>query len=234
LDEGGARFAIYFAPRGDSLLARFGEGWLGRRAATGETAPRLPLDGFPAERLAALTAEPARYGWHATLKPPFRLRAGTSPGELAALAMGFAAARLPFEIPALELASLDGFLALVPRETPPLLTGLAEDCVRAFDGFRAPPPAEELARRRAHPLTPRQEVLLARWGYPYVMEEFRFHMTLTTRLAAAERGRVAAALEPRVAPFARRPVAVDAVTLFVEPGPGQPFREVRRFPFDGA
>ena len=34
-------------------------------------------------------------------------------------------------------------------------------------------------------LTDRQEALLTQWGYPYVMEEFRFHITLTGALDPA-------------------------------------------------
>jgi len=229
-----ARFALYFTPRRSSPLARFGRSWLGRDSASGLAVPQPALDGIPPERLTAITAEPRRYGWHATLKAPFRLASGMGLGDLVAHAMVFAAARLPFEIPALELAALDGFLALVPREPPTLLAGLAEDCVRAFDAFRAKPGPGAPPRQPPRPLSLRQSALLERWGYPYVMEEFRFHMTLTERLAEEERRRVAAALGPRLARLLGRPVPVDAVTLFVEPEPGQPFRELRRFPFEGA
>ena len=229
-----ARFAIYFAPRRWSALARFGRAWLGRDALTGEAVKRLSVPGFSEAELAALTAEPARYGWHATLKPPFRLAEGTTLGELVAYTMGFAAARLPFEIPALELGSLGGFLAFVPSSPPPLLSCLAEDCVRAFDGFRARPEKAASARRGLRPLSPRQQALFARWGYAYVMEEFRFHMTLTARLGAEERARLKRALEPRLGRLLARPVAVDAVSIFVEPGPAEPFRELRRFPFEAA
>ncbi len=229
-----ARFAVYFAPRRSSLLARFGCSWLGRDARTGEAVAQPSLDGIPPDRLAALTAEPRRYGWHATLKAPFRLAPDASLGDLVAHAMAFSAARLPFEIPALELGSLGGFLALVPRATPPLLAGLAEDCVRAFDGFRAKPGRGAALPGRPRPLSRRQAALLERWGYAYVMEEFRFHMTLTARLPDEERGRIAAALAPHLARLVGRAVPVDAVSLFIEPGPGQPFRELRRFPFEGA
>src|SRR5438445_432365 len=36
-------------------------------------------------------------------------------------------------------------------------------------------------------LSARQAELLARWGYPYVHDEFRFHMTLTGPIADDER-----------------------------------------------
>lgn len=234
MDLRAARFAIYFTPRSTSPLATFGRYWLGRDAAANPDTQRLMLDGFTAQRLAALTAEPAHYGWHGTLKSPFRLAAGRTPGELVAHLMAFAAARLPFEVPSLRVAALGEFVALVPEETPALLSGLAMDCVRAFDDFRAAPTEAELARRRQHSLTVRQEALLARWGYPYVMEEFRFHMTLTTGLAAEERARMISALEPRVAELCRRPLPIDGVTLVMQPSPDAPFRDVRRFSFEGA
>jgi hypothetical protein len=148
--------------------------------------------------------------------------------------MGFTAARLPFEIPALELGSLGGFLALVPSATSPLLAGLAEDCVRAFDLFRATSDNAAPARHWSTRLSPRQKTLLQHWGYPYVMDEFRFHMTLTTRLAAEERARVTAALASSLEKILGRAIAVDAVSIFVEPGPGEAFRELRRFSFEAA
>lgn len=229
-----ARFAIYFAPRPESALGRFGSAWLGRDAASGKPVPHLTAEGFSAARLAALTAEPARYGWHATLKPPFRLASGQTLDGLLARLAAFAATRRTFEIPGLQLGSLGGFLALLPSAVPPPLTSLAQDCVRAFDLFRAPASPDELARRRGGRLIARQEALLARWGYPYVLGEFRFHLTLTARLEAAERRRLAAALAPLVAPICRAPVPIDAVSLFAQEAPDAAFRELRRFPFAGA
>ena len=229
-----ARFAVSFAPRRWSALGRFGRSWLGRDAATGEAVERFHLPGFTAAELAPLTAGPARCGWHAALKPPFRLAAGTTPGDLVAFAMSFAAARLPFEIPGLALEASEGSLALVPSAVPPLLAGLAEDCVRVFEPFRAPAEKPELARARRARLSPRQTSLLERWGHPFVMEEFRFRMTLARPLREAEGERMKAALERPLERLLRRAVAVDAVVIFVEPAPGEAFRELRRIPFAGA
>ena len=227
------RFAIYFTPRRTSQIAEFGRRWLGRDAKAGSFLPGIPVDGFSAERIAALTAAPAHYGWHATLKAPFRLAEGQAPGDLVARLYAFAGARLAFEIPFLRLTSLDGFLALTPNQTPSLLTGLAIDCVRAFEEFRAPLSSKELARWSERRLTPRQRELLARWGYPYVMEEFRFHITLTGRMEPGERHSLMAALSPSIARICRRPLAIDAVTLCAQVSRREPFREIRRFTFEG-
>ena len=48
--------------------------------------------------------------------------------------------------------------------------------------FARPPGAAELERRRKAGLSAAQEKMLLRWGYPYVLDEFRFHLTLTGRL----------------------------------------------------
>jgi hypothetical protein len=110
---------------------------------------------------------------------------------------------------------------------------LAEDCVRCFDAFRAPPSDDELAKRRRAPLTATQEALLVHWGYPYVMDEFRFHMTLTARLAAPEASRLEAILSPLVAPLCGEALRIDAIGLFHQPAPEEHFRLVRRYRLAG-
>ncbi len=218
------RYALYFAPVADSGLARFGERWLGEPA----------LAGFDAGRLRALTDAPRHYGFHGTLKPPFHLADGCDAARLRQAAATFAMRQAPFEIDALRLRAIGDFVALVPAAPPPALSALAEACVTAFDSYRAPPDSAELAKRHAAGLTPRQAVLLARWGYPYVMDEFRFHLTLTGPIAdAAERTRVVDLLAPLVAPLLAQPVPVRELCLFHQPDRATPFRPTDRFAFGG-
>jgi putative phosphonate metabolism protein len=224
------RYAIYWAPPRDHPLWHAGCAWLGRDPETGETfAPPL-LDGLDRARHAAITAEPARYAWHATLKPPFRLAAGETEASLDTAMSRFAATRSAFPAPTLAVSVLSGFLAVTPAEPSPMLDALAAECVAAFDPFRAPPEAAERARRRAAGLSARQESLLARWGYPYVMEEFRFHLTLTTRLPAEEAERMRRALGLHLADALSAPVMIDAIALYAEPAPAAPFTLLRRYP----
>lgn len=226
------RYAIYFAPAAGSDLARFGDRWLGRNAETGASLEQPALSGFDAALLHELTEAPRQYGFHGTLKPPFRLADGCDAGDLRRALAGFAAQRRGFEIEALTLEGIGGFIALAPDEPSPALSDLAGSCLIEFDPYRAPPDAGELARRHAAGLTPRQGELLARWGYPYVLDEFRFHLTLTGPIAdAAERARLARLLGPLVAPLLLQPLPVRELCLFHQPDRAAPFRLIQRFPF---
>jgi putative phosphonate metabolism protein len=213
-----ARYALYFAPEPGTALARFGADWLG----SGADQP---------EGWAEVTKDARHYGFHATLKPPFRLAAGKRVAELEAAIADFAAGRAAFTEPPLELAELHGFLALRPKGTPAAIHDLADACVRAFDAFRAPPSEAELKKRLAAPLSDRQKRHLADWGYPYVLDTFRFHMTLTKRLEDMDRARWRAVLEPRLGEVLTEPVRFAAVWLFHQPQAGADFVAAKRFPF---
>jgi putative phosphonate metabolism protein len=231
------RYAVYFAPPPASPWGVFGASWLGRDAATDAAVPQPPIAGIAPEEFAALTAAPRRYGFHATLKAPFALRPGATLRDLAAALETLAAARAPAPLPPLEPTRLDDFIALVPAGHPAGVNELAAECVRALDAWRAPPAPAELARRRLRRLTERQERHLDRWGYPYVLADYRFHMTLTGSIDAVPMQRVAAVLaaaRAAVAALAHVPLVVDALALFEERGPGKPFVERVRMPLGAA
>lgn len=225
------RHALYYAPPEGSDLARLGADWLGRDAAG---RPVLPADpALPGCRpLAALTVSARRYGLHGTLKPPLRLAEGRSAEELLAAARDWAARRPPVALGPLRVATLGSVLALLPEVQSATLARFAADLVRDLDGFRAPPTPEELARRRAAGLSPRQEALLAAWGYPYVMEEFRFHVTLTDALAPAELPLLRAAAEAWFAPVLGRPQVMEDLAVFGEDEGGL-FHLIARLPLGG-
>ncbi|MCU0984928.1 MAG: DUF1045 domain-containing protein [Acetobacteraceae bacterium] len=227
------RFALYFAPPRDHPLWRIGCTLLGRDPESGEEIAPPRLDGIAPDRFAAITEDPRRYGWHATLKAPFALAEGTDAAMLEAALARFAAARAPFPMPPLVLSDLKGFLAVVPEARSEALWSFAATCVSAFDAFRRPPSEAELARRRRGGLDAVEDANLVTWGYPYVMERFQFHMTLTSRLAEEERRVVAAALSPLLAGALAVPLVAAEVSLYAEPSAGAPFRLVRRYPFGG-
>ncbi len=224
------RYAVYYAPPIESALHRVGSAVLGRDAWSGTAVAQPAFDGVPHDRVAAITAAPRLYGFHATLKPPFAPVPECTAAEIAGALETFAAGVPPFDAPALRLAEIGGFLALVPRAESPELSAFAERAVRAFEPFRAPLSAAEHARRAHAPLDVRERELLAAWGYPYVLDRWRFHLTLTGQLEPSERSIVRAALEPLVAPLCCEPLRIDALALFVQPEAGLPFRCAARFP----
>lgn len=223
-----ARFAIYWLPEG--RLSAWGESWLGWQMAEGRPLPRPEVPGLPAP-IEGLTAAATVYGLHATIKPPFRLAAAATEADLRAALAAFCATERPVTAGELALTDLGGFLALTPTGDSTALNAMAGRAVAAFDAFRAPAPPDETARRRAAGLTPGQEEMLTRWGYPYVMEEFRFHVTLTGRLPADQRGPVAQILRAAVAPHLPRPFTVGALSLVGQTAAG--FRLVAHHAFTG-
>jgi putative phosphonate metabolism protein len=210
------RVAIYWAPELDDPLHAAGSAWLGRDA---ETAARVAQPAIPG--LADITADPRGYGLHATLKPPFRLATGYQ--AFLAEATRWAAGIAPFALPPLSVQDLKGFLALRETEPCPPLHALADSAVAALDHHRAPPSEEELARRRKAKLTPAQEEMLTRWGYPYVMGEWQFHVTLTHRLPAQEAARIRPLAEAHFTGLVEQPRQVGTVCIFTQAAPGQPF-----------
>lgn len=225
------RYALYYCPPEDSDLYRFGCRWLGRDPITGALKEQPTVAGITPARLANVTSNARHYGFHGTLKPPFRLHPQATEAQFVRSVARFAAQLRPFTAPPLVLKELSGFLALQCARLSPEIDTLAAATVTALDRFRAPPTEAELAKRRAAGLNERQEEMLVRWGYPYVMDQFRFHLTLTCRLPdAAERAAFRQALEPMVARFAAEPLRVEAIALFRQDSRETPFLLTRYFP----
>ncbi len=226
------RWAVYYAPPAAQPLWHLGCAWLGRDPETGRALVR-PACGLDPEAIHAITATAAHYGFHATLKPPFALADGRGPEALAAAVRTLAARVAPFAAPPVRPATIGGFRALTLTAPCPAMEALAAACVTELDPFRAPPTAEELAKRRATPLSPRQSAMLDRWGYPHVLDEFQFHMTLTDRLEGPDAHLVDAALESLFGPFASLPLPVRDIALYHQPDRAGPFRLTARIPLTG-
>lgn len=219
------RYAVYVLPD-DPSLAAFGASWLGWDIAAGLPCVQPDIAG-----LNGATATPRRYGFHATLKPPFRLADGTSTDGLARDVSRLAYETSPITLDGLSLATIGRFLALVAVGDTTALDRFAFACVTRLDAFRAPQSEAELARRRAAGLTSRQEDNLNRWGYPHVDRDFRFHMTLSGKLDPASlstlRERAAERLPPLPAPF-----EITTIALVGEDPDGL-FRLIERYALTG-
>lgn len=222
------RYAIYYTPRPDAPLARIAADWLGRDPFGGAVRPVTSVAGLSLQEVAFHTASPRRYGFHATLKAPFRLAPGETEASLRAALDAFARQTPAVTIPRLVVSQIDGFFALVPAAPLQPLNGFAGEVVRAFDPFRAPLTDAEIERRNPDSLKPAEFRNLCQWGYPYVFETFRFHMTLSGRAAPQESPRLRAAIEELFSGVLVHPVPVDALTLFVESEPGAPFMALSR------
>jgi putative phosphonate metabolism protein len=224
------RYAIYYAPSPDSALHRFGSTLLGYDAASGDDLP-FPDDVTPDWR--DVTQDPRKYGFHATLKAPTALAGGRTEAELLDACAAFAsrARRIPVIEPVVD--AISGFIAVIPASRSDDLQQLATDCVTGFDAFRAPLSAADRARRKPERLTARQCEYLDQWGYPYVMEEFRFHMTLTGRLSDERRGPIVAQLRERFAAIDLTRLPIDRIALFKQADPASRFRIIGSWPLRG-
>ncbi|NTA35692.1 DUF1045 domain-containing protein [Agrobacterium salinitolerans] len=210
------RYAIYFSPAKDHPLTEAASRWLGRNAFSGT----LHDD---QDDYAEITEEPRRYGFHATLKAPFELAEKYSEAELLTAFEDFAASQSTFEIPRVVVGALGPFFALVPDRTYQPLQDFAAEIVDHFDRFRAPLSETDIARRRPQMLTESQRQNLSLWGYPHVMDDFRFHMTLTGRIDESEQPAMHKVLSARFSEFTDRPLSISGLALFIEETRGAPF-----------
>lgn len=228
------RYALYFSPAADHPLTKTASRWLGRDAFTGEAFSTPEVDGLSPEEVHALTADPRRYAFHATLKAPFELAENRSEAELNAAFEQFAATTQAFDIPNVIVGQLGRFFALVPDQVYPELQDFAARIVEEFEPFRAPLSEADIARRKPDTLSPEHRANLMRWGYPHVMDEFRFHMTLSGQVPPEQAPAMRAALEPRFAEFINTPLSIDGIALFVEPARGADFIAHRWLPLKPA
>lgn len=221
------RFAVYYAPRPGAFAQATAE-WLGWDPVAGLPCAQPDLPGIPFP--AILTAEARRYGFHGTIRAPFRLADGVTPAAAAEGVAALATRLTPVRCEGLRLENLQGFLALTPTGCEAALLELGAAVVEGTNTLRAPLTEAEIARRRPESLSPRQRELLGLWGYPYVMEEFRFHLTLTDRLPDPDP--VRERLEAHFAPVLPATFAVEDLCLFGEDDTGR-FHLLHRYALTG-
>jgi putative phosphonate metabolism protein len=226
------RYAIYFSPAEDTPLLRLGNEWLGRDPATDTSlTPNLP-DEIAESEWSRVTETAARYGFHATLKPPFQLADGVTLSDLRQALMAFVERQSAIVVPPLTVGIVGSFLALTLSQESSVFSDLAADCVREFDLFRAPASELEITKRMHGSLTERERENLLRWGYPYVLDTWKFHMTLTCSLEKNSLELFRKHLSLRFAEVCKASLRIDAISLFEEPGLGMPFRMLERLGFN--
>ena len=226
------RYALYWTPEHGSPLAEFGRSWLGYDADTGNPVDQRDCRGLGLDLLEQITTTPRHYGFHGTLLSPYRLRDGKSANELLDRMQRFAARRRPVEVGPLQLERLFDFLALVPKNDVFALSALHAECAFAFDPFWAPLTEAERARHSEPELSWTQRLMLAQWGYPRMLSEFPFHLTLTGSLDAVQSDEIMGKLAANLDDVCGPPLTLESISLCGDPGSEKPFRVLARFPFD--
>lgn len=216
------RFAVYITF--DGLLGKRGADWLGWDISAGLAALRPRFDGIDLEQV---TARPHPYGFHATIKAPFRLATGHSEEQLRAAFVAMCADLKPARSEGLHLSRIGRFLALTLNGDDSGIKVLAANVVQTLDPFRAPLTKQEIARRNPARLSDIQRANLMEWGYPHVMENFQFHATLTGPLKAATAAPVLAAAEQHFSPVLPAPIHIAHLTLAGQKSDGM-FHEILR------
>lgn len=228
------RYAVYFVPAADSELYRFGSAVLQYDCYTGDAVrPLLEFDNQTEEWRKA-TEEPRRYGFHATLKAPFYLAPSSSEAQLVSAFQSFAAIGRMVATIQPVVTMLSGFAAIVPEHASPAVNALAADCTTIFDAFRAPMSPQERARRLASGLNQGQIENLDRWGYPYLFADFRFHMTLTGKIAVERREATVSVLRNVFRRTCGGPIAIDRLALTKQDTSASAFRVLSTVPLQGA
>jgi hypothetical protein len=134
-------------------------------------------------------------------------------------------------MPPLRVRRLGGFLALCAEGDNGAINAVASTCVTALDPLAAPLSPDELERRRHKgALTPQEDALLVRWGYPYVHDCYQFHLSLTGNLhgvPSPQLERLEQAAQAWFEPLP--PCRFDGLALFCEPTKGADFVLVERW-----
>lgn len=221
-----ARYAIYYCPEADAPLSHAAATFLGRDAFDRPVDPRAPLPGLDDLDLDGLTTDPRGYGFHATLKAPFELVQGRSEEELVQALEAFCSVTEPFAAP-IEVSDIGPFIAFRLASPKDEMDQLHRACVTEFEPFRAPLSDADLERRRRARLTAQQELWLQEFGYPYIFDDFRFHMTLTGSIKDdGLRAKVVRALSDRFAPFEGNH-RFETLALFKQETRQDPFNVVK-------
>lgn len=216
------RYGVYYTPS-DAAFAQAAAEWLGWDIVAGaELAAPYP----------SLVERPQKYGFHATLKPPFRLAQQTSKEVLHHAVRALATQLAPVPLGAMTLSQIGRFFAFTCAQPNDALQSVAATVVRDLDTFRAKATPDEIAKRLHSGLSDAQVQHVHDWGYPHVMEHFRFHMTLTGPVPKSEARDVVRHIERHFAEAMPSSIDLDAISLVAERPDGK-FVLLERVPLTG-
>lgn len=227
------RYAIYYAPATNDSLWQKASQWLGRDCHLNCELAQPSIEGVTPVDQYEFTASPRRYGFHATIKAPFHMAENTNIDSLRRDLKAFADAQKPVEIGSLKVHQIGRFVAIVPAHQCEDVTELAQKVVHHFDHYRAPLSQEKRQERIASGLNDRQIELLDQWGYPYVSEQFKMHLTLTGQVDELAGKLFFEAAQQWFAAELERTYTFNNLALYHEPEKGAPFVRLEDYPLRG-
>jgi len=184
-----SRYAIYYAPPKESNLEEFGRYWFGWdpiNAKSINNKQRINyLNGFGIKNLKNIDKNvliAKKYGFHGTLIPPFKLNKNYSTNTLFKKTEEIAKKLKKFKFYKFKLKKINNFYAFVQNKKNNNINKLSNRLVRELFKFRSPLTKKEIDRRNPSKLSKLQLNILYKWGYPYLMSEFNFHMTLASEV----------------------------------------------------
>ena len=184
-----SRYAIYYAPPKESSLEEFGRYWFGwdpLNAKLINNKHRINyLNRFGIKNLINIDKNvliPKKYGFHGTLIPPFKLNKNYSTNTLFKKTEEIAKKFKKFKFYKFKLKKMNNFYAFVQNKKNNNINKLSNRLVRELFKFRSPLSKKEIDRRNPSKLSKLQLNILYKWGYPYIMSEFNFHMTLASEV----------------------------------------------------
>lgn len=227
-----ARYAICYAPEKNSPLNSFGQTWLGRDVRTGNRIDQPEVEGVYSQELRNIVSPAAFYGFHGTLKPPFYLPVPELEEKLISDIQAFAASEKSFHLPRLTVARIGRILVLEPERSSDPINRLAERCVRHFDSYRRSSSCEDSDDRASSRLSSTQQENIIKWGNPYVMDEFKFHLSLTGPILDIHLSdHLMRVIQRQIAALDLNSIEVASICLFFQADKNQPFLLHSRYKF---
>ena len=210
------RYAVYWIPRFPDPLGPFGDSWTGWCAEHGERHARSDFPDLP-----ALTRRLCRHGLHGVIHAPFRLSRERSIFAVEDALDEIAEETVAVRIPPLELAVVEGRVALVPSHASVALTALLDRVASMLEPM-VEPAAEAVD---APALSAGGDSLVPfRSGAAH-----RFHLPLTDPRPIDEAYRLKEALAPVVAHVLDVPRSVSVISLIGDPAGGRKLRALESY-----
>ena len=225
------RYAIYYVPSENSELDLFGKCWLGWDPYKGVETTKSDLSKLPSfKKFSSLVLTPKQYGFHGTIKAPFRLKNEYTYNDLENKVREISKQIHSFYFDQLIIKKLGNFIGLIPTNNLKI-NAVSNKFVEELDYLRDELSESEIKKRKPHKLTSNQKQMLFKWGYPYVFNEFKFHLTLTSKLNVVEIDEVFRSLQNILKQVNLNKISFNNICIFGQKN-DEKFYFVKRFNFN--